>query len=137
MTRMPDLSRRAVLRLGAGAAAGALGAYALDRLPPARPPATTPATIGGTGGPLAPRPALEPAPPPARRPPGHEGGPGRAAGAPPAARTVPCAGRGPNDGDRLIRVCGAWRNRHQLGDRSAAGSNQTAATGDCTARQRR
>ena len=28
MARMPDMSRRAVLRLGAGAAAGAVGAYA-------------------------------------------------------------------------------------------------------------
>lgn len=32
MTRMPDLSRRAVLRLGAGAAVGAVGAYGLDIL---------------------------------------------------------------------------------------------------------
>ncbi|MGH3562273.1 MAG: alpha/beta hydrolase, partial [Mycobacterium sp.] len=32
MTRMPELSRRAVLRLGAGAAAGAAGVYALGPL---------------------------------------------------------------------------------------------------------
>ena len=53
MARMPDLSRRAVLRLGAGAATGALGAYALDKLLPARPPLTAPVTMTGTGVPLA------------------------------------------------------------------------------------
>ncbi|MBV8290489.1 MAG: alpha/beta hydrolase, partial [Mycobacterium sp.] len=68
MTRMPDLSRRAVLRLGAGAAAGALGTYALDRLLPARPPLTTPVTMAGTGVPLAPHPPLEPAPAPVAAP---------------------------------------------------------------------
>ncbi|MFZ0902404.1 MAG: alpha/beta hydrolase, partial [Mycobacterium sp.] len=54
MARMPDLSRRAVLRLGAGAATGALGAYALDKLLPARPPLAAPVTMTGTGVPLAP-----------------------------------------------------------------------------------
>jgi S-formylglutathione hydrolase FrmB len=68
MARMPDLSRRALLRLGAGAAAGALGAYALNSLPPVRPPATTPVTMAGTGVPLAPRPPLDPAPPPVAAP---------------------------------------------------------------------
>jgi S-formylglutathione hydrolase FrmB len=68
MARMPDLSRRAVLRLGAGAAAGALGAYALDRRPSARPPVTAPVTMAGTGVPLAPRPPLDPAPAPVAAP---------------------------------------------------------------------
>jgi hypothetical protein len=31
MARMPEMSRRAVLRLGSGAAAGALGAFAMVR----------------------------------------------------------------------------------------------------------
>jgi pimeloyl-ACP methyl ester carboxylesterase len=65
MTRMPELSRRAVLRLGTAAAAGALGAYALDTLLPARPPLATPVTMTGTGIPLAPPPPLEPATAPA------------------------------------------------------------------------
>jgi pimeloyl-ACP methyl ester carboxylesterase len=68
MARMPDLSRRAVLRLGAGAAAGAVGTYALDRLLPARAPLTTPVTMAGTGVPLAPHPPLEPAPAPVAAP---------------------------------------------------------------------
>jgi len=68
MAGMPDLSRRALLRLGAGAAAGALGAHALDRVPPARPPVTTPVTMAGTGVPLAPPPPLEPAPAPVAAP---------------------------------------------------------------------
>ena len=67
MTRMPEMSRRAVLRLGSGAAAGALGAYAMDRLLPGRPPVATPVVMTGTGIPLAPRPPLEPAPRPRRR----------------------------------------------------------------------
>ncbi|MBV8862248.1 MAG: alpha/beta hydrolase [Mycobacterium sp.] len=62
MTRMPDLSRRAVLRLGAGAAAGAVGGYALDKLVALQPPLRAPVTMTGTGVPLVPRP-LEPAPP--------------------------------------------------------------------------
>jgi pimeloyl-ACP methyl ester carboxylesterase len=68
MSGMSDLSRRAVLRLGAGAAAGALGACALDRLLPARPPLTAPVTMAGTGVPLAPHPPLEPAPAPVAAP---------------------------------------------------------------------
>ncbi|MFY9764595.1 MAG: alpha/beta hydrolase [Mycobacterium sp.] len=61
MTRMPELSRRAVLRLGTGAAAGALGAYALEALLPARAPLAAPVTMTGTGIPLAPPPPLDPA----------------------------------------------------------------------------
>jgi S-formylglutathione hydrolase FrmB len=68
MTGMSDLSRRAVLRLGAAAATGALGAYALDRLMPTRPPVTAPVTMTGTGVPLAPRPPLDPAPAPVAAP---------------------------------------------------------------------
>ena len=66
MTGMPQLSRRAVLRLGAGAAAGAAGAYALGTLldsgaSTAAPPVST--TGAGTPmAPLAPPPPLEPAP---------------------------------------------------------------------------
>jgi S-formylglutathione hydrolase FrmB len=56
MTRMPEMSRRAVLRLGTGAAAGAVGAYAVDRLLPGRPPAAPPVVMTGTGLPLAPPP---------------------------------------------------------------------------------
>jgi S-formylglutathione hydrolase FrmB len=59
---MPELSRRAVLRLGTGAAAGALGAYAMDRLLPGRPALTTPVAMTGTGIPLAPHPPLDPPP---------------------------------------------------------------------------
>ncbi len=62
MSRMPNLSRRAVLRLGASAAAGAVGAYALDTLLPVRPSAATPVTMTATGVPLAPPAPLEPAP---------------------------------------------------------------------------
>ncbi len=65
MTRMPEMSRRAVLRLGSGAAAGALGAYAMGRLLPGRPPVATPVVMTGTGIPLAPHPPLEPAAAPA------------------------------------------------------------------------
>jgi S-formylglutathione hydrolase FrmB len=50
---MPDLSRRAMLRLGAGVAAGAAGAYALDMLIQPRP---------SQAAPLAPAPPLEPPP---------------------------------------------------------------------------
>ena len=61
MTRMPELSRRAVLRLGTGAAAGAFGAYAFEALLPARAPLAAPVTMTGTGIPLAPPPPLDPA----------------------------------------------------------------------------
>jgi predicted esterase len=68
MSRMPDLSRRAVLRLGAGAAAGAVGVYALDKLLPPRPPLAAPVTMTSAGVPLAPAAPLEPAPAPAAAP---------------------------------------------------------------------
>lgn len=64
MTRMPDLSRRAVLRLGAGAAVGAVGAYGLDIL--LQPRASQAMPAAGTGTPLAP-------PPPAPGPPRDHG----------------------------------------------------------------
>jgi S-formylglutathione hydrolase FrmB len=63
IARMPQLNRRAVLRLGVGAAAGAAGAYALGTLP--NHPATVagpPVTMTSAGTPLAPAP-LGPPPP--------------------------------------------------------------------------
>jgi S-formylglutathione hydrolase FrmB len=68
MARMPELSRRAVLRLGASAAAGALSAYALGTRPHPRRALATPVSMAATGAPLAPTPALEPAPAPAAAP---------------------------------------------------------------------
>ena len=65
---MPDLTRRAVLRIGASAAAGALGGYALDTLLQSRPSAAAPVATTGFGGPLAPPAPLEPPPPPAAAP---------------------------------------------------------------------
>ncbi|BBZ47291.1 alpha/beta hydrolase-fold protein [Mycobacterium parmense] len=60
MARMPDLSRRAVLGLGASAAAGAVGAYALDILFEPRTSQAMPLPApAGTQAPPAPR---EPAP---------------------------------------------------------------------------
>jgi len=66
MSRMPDLSRRALLGLGAGAAVGAVGAYALDILLPPRASHAMPVSTAGTRVPLAPGPSapLEPAPTP-------------------------------------------------------------------------
>ncbi|MCW2654110.1 MAG: putative esterase superfamily protein [Mycobacterium sp.] len=64
MTRMPALSRRAVLRLGAGAAVGAAGAYALGSILDS-PAAAPPVSMTGAGtpmAPLAPPAPLEPAP---------------------------------------------------------------------------
>ena len=59
MARMPDLSRRAVLRLGMGAAAGAAGAYGLGSLFSAGPSsATTAAPLA----PVLPSPPLDPVP---------------------------------------------------------------------------
>jgi pimeloyl-ACP methyl ester carboxylesterase len=54
MSRMPDLTRRAALRLGAGVAAGAVGAHALNMLLRPRPPVAMPVSMTGTGVPLAP-----------------------------------------------------------------------------------
>ncbi|WP_292981439.1 alpha/beta hydrolase-fold protein [Mycobacterium sp.] len=65
MARMPEMSRRAVLRLGTAAASGAVGAYAVDRLLPVRAAVAAPVVMTGTGVPLAPRPPLEPAAVPA------------------------------------------------------------------------
>ncbi|HSS23808.1 MAG TPA: alpha/beta hydrolase-fold protein [Mycobacterium sp.] len=64
MAPMPDLSRRALLGLGASAAAGAVGAYALDMLVQPRTSRAMPASTAGTQVPLSPPPTapLEPAP---------------------------------------------------------------------------
>ena len=53
-----------LLLLGSAAAAGALGAYAMDRLLAGRPPVAAPVVMTGTGIPLAPHPPLEPVPAP-------------------------------------------------------------------------
>lgn len=63
MARMPDVTRRTVLRLGLGAAAGAAGAYALGSLPTIPEAATPPVTMTSVGAPLAPLPPLAPAAP--------------------------------------------------------------------------
>lgn len=68
MTRMPDLSRRAMLRLGASAVGGAMGAYALGSLPRPRASLDPPVSMAATGVPLAPAPPVEPAPAPAAAP---------------------------------------------------------------------
>jgi S-formylglutathione hydrolase FrmB len=59
---MPDFSRRAMLRLGAGMAVGTAGGYALDMLIQPRPSQAVPISAAGTRVPLAPAPPLEPAP---------------------------------------------------------------------------
>src|ERR1700739_407281 len=64
MSRMPQLSRRALLRLGAGAAVGAAGAYAAGTMLES-PPSTARLSVAMTsvGAPLAPPPRpLEPTP---------------------------------------------------------------------------
>lgn len=63
MARMPELSRRAVLGLGAGTVLGATSAYAIDMLLQPRTSHAAPAAAIGTNVPLAPTPALDPAPP--------------------------------------------------------------------------
>lgn len=68
MSGMPDLTRRAVLRLGASAAAGAVGVYALDALLQPRPSLAAPVTTAATGVPLAPPAPMEPGPAPAAAP---------------------------------------------------------------------
>ena len=60
---MPELNRRTILRLGAGAAAGATGAFAFAALPSV--PTPPPVSMTGVGGPLAPPPPLEPVAAPA------------------------------------------------------------------------
>ncbi|OBA81485.1 esterase [Mycobacterium sp. 1164966.3] len=59
---MPDLSRRAVLGLGASAAVGAVSAYALNVLVQPRPSHAAPVSWTRPQAPLAPPPPLEPAP---------------------------------------------------------------------------
>jgi len=62
MSRMPNLSRRAVLRLGAGAAAGAAGAFTLGTLLDSGVRVAGPdITMTGLGAPLLPPAPLEPA----------------------------------------------------------------------------
>ncbi len=63
MARMPDLSRRAVLGLGASAAVGAIGAYTLDILFQPRTSQAMPISAAGTKVPLAPATPLEPTAP--------------------------------------------------------------------------
>ncbi|ORW36567.1 esterase [Mycobacterium paraense] len=62
MARMPDLSRRALLGLGAGAAVGAAGAYALDILLEPRTSHAAPVSPASTQAPLAPPPGAPVAP---------------------------------------------------------------------------
>ncbi len=67
MARMPDVSRRAVLRLGVGAAAGAAGAYVLGSTLTQPTVTAPPVSMTGVGAPLAPptlplEPAAAPAP---------------------------------------------------------------------------
>ncbi|HWF28937.1 MAG TPA: alpha/beta hydrolase-fold protein [Mycobacterium sp.] len=62
IARMPDLSRRAVLSLGASVAAGAAGVYGLDILFGPRTSQAIPVSRASTQVPLAPAPPLEPAP---------------------------------------------------------------------------
>ena len=65
MARMPDVSRRAVLGLGASATVGALGAYALDVLLLPRTSTAMPVVANSAGAPAAPipaAPAVSPAP---------------------------------------------------------------------------
>ena len=68
IAHMPDVSRRAVLGLGASAAVGALGTYALDVVFPPRTSHATPLSAESSRAPSAPAPAapLEPAPAPAQ-----------------------------------------------------------------------
>lgn len=64
MAAMANLSRRAILRLGAGAAAGAAGAYALGTLPQSGTRLVGPdISMTGIGAPLLPPAPLEPAAP--------------------------------------------------------------------------
>ncbi|MDT5246576.1 MAG: hypothetical protein QOD36_3952 [Mycobacterium sp.] len=62
MARMPELSRRAILRLSVGAAAGGAGAYALGAAlhSPSTSVAGSQVSMTSAGAPLAPPPPLEP-----------------------------------------------------------------------------
>ena len=62
MARMPDLSRRAVLGLGAGAVLGAAGGYGLDNLLRTNKTRNIPVSTASTQARLAPPAPLEPAP---------------------------------------------------------------------------
>jgi S-formylglutathione hydrolase FrmB len=64
MSRMPSLTRRELLRLGAGAAVGAAGGYAFDTMLESQPSAARPSVdMTSVGAPLAPPPPpLEPPP---------------------------------------------------------------------------
>ncbi len=63
MARMPDVTRRTVLRLGLGAAAGAAGAYALGTAASVPDTAAPPVAMTSVGAPLAPPPVpQQPAP---------------------------------------------------------------------------
>ncbi|QLL06928.1 alpha/beta hydrolase-fold protein [Mycobacterium vicinigordonae] len=62
MARMSAVSRRTVLRLGAGAACGAVGAYALNMVVQPDKSVAAPVTGSGTNVPLAPTRPLDPAP---------------------------------------------------------------------------
>ncbi|OBI96469.1 hypothetical protein A5625_07560 [Mycobacterium sp. 1465703.0] len=70
MARMPDLSRRALLGLGAGAALGAVGVYGVDNLLEPRASHAAPVSTASTQLPLAPAPSVprDPAPPAAAAP---------------------------------------------------------------------
>ena len=63
MARMPDFSRRAMLRLGTGVAVGAAGGYALDMLIQPGQSQAVPLSAPGTPARLAPPAPLEPAAP--------------------------------------------------------------------------
>ncbi len=65
---MPELTRRAVLRLAAGAAAGAVGVSALDTLVRPRRSIAAPVSMTATDVPLAPHMPLEPPSPPSAAP---------------------------------------------------------------------
>ena len=63
MARMPQLSRRALLRLGAGTAVGAAGAYAFGSMLDSGPSTAMPrVAMTSVGAPLAPPPPLDPTP---------------------------------------------------------------------------
>ena len=109
MARMSELSRRAILRLGVGAAAGAAGAYALGSAlhTQSASVAGPPVSMTSAGAPLAPPAPLEPA----------------------ACR---CAA---DVRARLVRLRRARRSSDELGDRPPARPVRAAASGHRAARQ--
>ena len=108
MAGMPELSRRAILRLGVGAAAGAAGAYALGSALHTQGASVTgpPVSMTSAGAPLA----------------------------PPATRARSC-GSATDVRRRLVRLGGARRRGDELGDRPSARTDRAAASGDRAARQ--